>query len=87
MLNDSIVDVVAFNFDRNESDMSAYSSDEINELIKESNNVSFSVIDADADSIGKFANELDGGKKMWYTMLMWALIFLAIEILLIKYLK
>lgn len=87
LLSDSIIDVVAFNFDRNESDMSAFSSDEINALLKESNNTSFSVIDADADSIGKFANELDGGKKMWYTMLMWALIFLAIEILLIKYLK
>ncbi|MFN6378151.1 MAG: BatA domain-containing protein [Flavobacteriales bacterium] len=87
ILSDSVVDVVAFNYDRNESDMASFSTDEITEQLKEANLNMFSVIDADTDSIGKFANELDTGKKMWYTMLVWALIFLAIEILLIKYLK
>jgi len=82
---DSLIAKLSFNFDRKESDLVAIPANEVQDKIDELELKRVSIIDTSSESIGKFADEIDGGKKMWYTMLVWALIFLAIEILLIKY--
>jgi hypothetical protein len=85
MLMDSLIAKLSFNFDRKESDLVAIPANEVQDKIDELELKRVSIIDTSSESISKFADEIDGGKKMWYTMLVWALIFLAIEILLIKY--
>ncbi|MFN9801141.1 MAG: hypothetical protein ACK54P_14080, partial [Bacteroidota bacterium] len=44
-----------------------------------------SVITGDIQTIGAQATELEEGRTYWWTMVIWALIFLAAEVLLIKY--
>lgn len=87
LLDDSLRDILSFNFDRRESDMKALRSDDIEDWIHSSGFVNVSVIRGDSESIGKIASDLNEGRQLWHTMIIWTLIFLAIEILLIKYLK
>jgi len=74
-----------FNYDRRESDTRAISAEDVTTeaAARGWNNVS--VIEGDLQTIGKMATELEEGKQYWWSMIIWALIFLAIEVLLIKY--
>lgn len=87
VLGDSLRDVFSMNYDRRESDLSAFTTDAINDWIVSQDLKNVSIVESDDEGIGKIATDLNDGKKMWYTLIVWTLIFLAIEILLIKYLK
>lgn len=85
LLADSMVSVLSFNFSRKESNTETYDIETVREQITESGLKSVRVIESSSNSIGKFAEEIDSSKKFWMTMIIWTLIFLAIEILLIKF--
>ncbi|MBL7944224.1 MAG: BatA domain-containing protein [Flavobacteriales bacterium] len=76
---------LAFNYDRDESATYTYSNDELNSILTASALSDAAVLTSDAASIRKGALELNEGKKLWWTCVVWALIFLAIEVLLIKF--
>lgn len=84
-LGDSLIAVLSFNYSRTESDTKAFDIFEMQDKVNELGITTIDIIESSSDSIGKFAEEIEGGKKLWFTMIIWALIFLAIEILLIKY--
>lgn len=82
---DSTVAVLSFNYRRLESATAVADTKEIMEFALNNGWMNWSVLDGSLESIGKSAAEIESGKKYWYSMIVWALIFLAIEILLIKF--
>jgi len=79
------VDELSFNYNRLESDSRSLSVDEAKEQISSNGWSNWSVLSGDVESIAASADEIKDGKKYWFTMIVWALILLAIEILLIKF--
>lgn len=77
---------LAFNYNRQESDLSTYNSEEIEEIIH-SSNFNAKVVSTTNTSVESALNELNIGKKYWKYCIILALLFLAAEIALIKLLK
>jgi hypothetical protein len=76
---------LAFNNSRAESENSVMPVADILSEAQQQGWKNWSALDGEADSISKAATELENGKKYWYTMIVWALILLAVEVLLIKF--
>lgn len=77
---------LSFNYNRLESDLSTFSLDELkDQAINYSLNSS--IIDTNSASIKSAFNEIKNGKKYWKLCIILALLFLAIEIALIKLFK
>ncbi len=76
---------LAFNYDRKESDNRAISDDKVTEQLDQAGFYNWSLLKGDMESIAAGAGEIGEGTKLWLTMIVWALIFLAIEVLLIKF--
>ena len=76
---------LAFNFDRAESHNETISIEEFEQKISDQNLTNWSVLETELESIGAEANAIEGSHKYWLSLIIWALIFLAIEILLIKF--
>lgn len=77
---------LAYNYNRLESDLTDYSIEEINDLAI-SNQLNMAVIGSENTSIKSAINDLQNGKKYWKICIILALLFLAIEIALIKLFK
>jgi hypothetical protein len=78
---DSVVSVMAFNDNRSESDLSYYSSAELNKIIPDKGNV----IEATKGSVKDIVSRADFGVQLWKLCIILALIFLAAEIVLTRY--
>jgi hypothetical protein len=87
LLGDSVVAGVSFNLDRTESDTRSYTVSEITELLTQSGLTNWMVLDMEAEHLAGSAETLADGRTYWYSLIVFALIFLAIEILLIKFWK
>jgi hypothetical protein len=74
--------VLGFNYSRKESLMDYYSLNEATQLLSEVKNLS--ILDAELQSLKRQVQELDEGIKLWYLLIILTLVFLALEILLIK---
>ena len=79
------VGVASFNYSRSESALDTYSKGGFREALDAANLGAFSILDGDLETLRKQVAELDSGFQMWYSFIILALIFLAIEILLIKF--
>ena len=78
---------VALNLPRRESDLRAYTADELQALITERGLTSFSVLTDSANDLSLRLNELDQGRKLWKWFILFALLFLAAEVFLIRYVR
>jgi len=78
---DSIVSVMAFNDNRSESDLSYYTPVELDKILPDKGNV----IQANKGSIKDIVSQTDFGVQLWKLCIILALIFLAVEILLTRY--
>jgi hypothetical protein len=87
LLGDSVVAGVSFNLDRTESETRSYSVNEINDALSKSGLSNWMVLDMEAEHLGGSAETLADGRTYWYSLIIFALIFLAIETLLIKFWK
>jgi len=76
---------VGLNYAGLESDTRTFSTEEINESISSAGLSNFAVIDAGTESIGKLATEKTEETTYWYGLIVAAMIFLALEVLLIKF--
>lgn len=86
VLDGKVERLVAFNHDNKESMMDFYSVDELKSIFKGNKNVQiFDKID-DADFVKTFKDQ-NFGEALWKYFLVAALIFLAIEILLVRLMK
>lgn len=72
----------AFNYDRSESDLTYYTTGELQKLLNSKN---ISVLDAPADAVGKAIEVENSGQKLWKYCIWLALLFLGLEVLLIRY--
>lgn len=76
---------LSFNYDRTESDTRTTTAEDIQSIISSNNWTNWQVLNGNLETIAAGANALAEGKKFWYTLIVMALIFLAIEVLLIKF--
>jgi hypothetical protein len=78
---------IAFNYNRNESALAYYNSDELKDQISKSNYLNINVLENSEQKLTQTLTELDQGKKLWKLCVVLALLFLAIEVLLLRYMK
>ncbi|HRP60764.1 MAG TPA: hypothetical protein PK833_10865, partial [Vicingus sp.] len=74
---------LAYNYNRLESDLTNYSAEEITDLAI-SNQLNLAVVESKNASLKSAINELQNGTTYWKICIILALLFLAIEIALIK---
>lgn len=81
-LDDNNLQQLAFNFDRQESDLSVLTNEQITDRIK---NDGVNIIDADSqDNISEYVGQKDKGLVLWKWFLIGALIFLLLESILVR---
>lgn len=84
VLNEEKVKTLAFNFDRLESNLDYFNVSELNEEFGENVNILDNSLNAD---LGNLIKEKDQGITYWRLCLMLALLFLAIETMLLRFWK
>ncbi len=85
--NSDLIGGVSFNFNRNESDLTCYLSLALKEKAEEENWANVKVLEPGAQSITQSLIESEQGRKLWKLCIILALLFLAVEILLLRYMK
>jgi preprotein translocase subunit SecG len=80
---DSVVSVMAFNDNRNESDLQYYTAADLDKILPDKGNV----IEATKGSVKDIVSQADFGVQLWKLCIILALIFLAVEILLTRFYK
>ncbi len=83
-LNNDTLALLALDLDRHESDLTAYTTEELKALLTQQGLTSFSVIEGGAGDLSLRLNELDQGRKLWKWFILFALLFLAAEVILIR---
>ncbi len=83
-LADSVVATVGLNYSRAESVLDAYAIENWATALESAGWPRYAVLTTNLETISKTIEELDEGKKLWLTFLIVALVFLIIEVLLIK---
>ena len=78
---------LAFNYDRKESNLASFSKNELSEMIKKSDWKRAHLIEASAGNMQASLAEIGGGTRLWKVFILLTLLFLGIEIILIRFLK
>jgi len=78
---------ISFNYDRKESELKSCSISEIESLIKEKDLKKFNVLDLKNKPVSKVLEELNQGIRFWKIFVILALLFIAIEAALLRFLK
>ena len=78
---------LAFNFDRKESDMNFYSKEELQKQVDEKGFKNIRIIEPNEKNIANTIQEEKDGKQLWKLFLILALVFLALEIIIIRLFK
>lgn len=81
--NDTLA-LLALDLARQESDLTAYTPEELKAAITQQGLSSFRVIEGGTDDLSLRLNELDQGRKLWKWFILLALLFLAAEVILIR---
>lgn len=76
---------VSLNYDRKESQTETWNGDELAARLTPGTQAQ--VMDGNAESLGKTIREMDSGKQLWKLAVFLTLLFIAIEILLLRFLK
>lgn len=83
----ALVAVESFNFNRKESDLSVYSPSELTEISSKYGNSKINVIETEGKDLSHSIAQLNEGKRLWKYCIILVLVFLAIEILLIRFFR
>ncbi len=84
LADNKLISSVAYNYDRRESDLSRFSADELKSIADQSGNFTVSLIDGDKDLTHSITSQNEG-KRLWKYCIWLALLFLAAEVLIIRY--
>lgn len=87
LMEDRLVDIVSFNYSRKESNPECYTAGELESMIDSIGLTNFTVLNS---SINNFSTDFEtttSGVELWRWFLLLALIFIAIEIILIRFFK
>lgn len=80
-----LITIQSFNYDRKESNLNCYTGSELEEIISKTGNQKISMIEIEAGQLTHTLTQLEEGTRLWKYFIIFALIFLAIEILLIRF--
>ena len=86
-INAEAIKGLAFNYNRDESEIEQYKPDNIEVIIEENNLVNFSIVEESKELLTKSIQEKNSGKQLWRYFIMLALIFLSLEIVGIRLFK
>ena len=86
-LNDTIYQVFAFNFNRNESQMEFLNNDRLNELLSASRLRYFEILNTAENNISAVVNSLQKENDLWKLFIIFALLILLAEILILRFWK
>ena len=75
---------LSFNYDRKESDLKAYQTEQLQALISDLNLKNVSVLENDGISLTKAVSDINKGTRFWKLFIILALAFLAAEIAIIR---
>lgn len=78
---------ISFDFNRKESNLNAYSNNELLLEINRFNYFNFNILNTTYNNLTSTLKELDQGKKLWKLCIILALLFLATEIILLRFMK
>ncbi len=81
-LRDSLIQIASFNFNRSESISNKLQNDELAEVFADSD---FAISETSSEQLGRTITEQRLGKRFWKLCIILCLIFLAIEILLLRF--
>lgn len=82
-----IISTLAFNYNRNESDLTYFNSTELEEKIKISQLKNTSVVQNANANISEIFNEIQNGKQLWKQCILFALFFILAEVLVSRFMK
>ena len=85
--NVKLVDKIAFNYSKKESNTITYNTSELENYLTENNIQNIKVISTTNNNLRNTIKEQQTGKEFWKLALLLSLVFFAIEILLIKLIK
>ncbi|MBT3383852.1 MAG: hypothetical protein HN778_00015 [Prolixibacteraceae bacterium] len=85
--NNEIFSALAFNYNRNESDLKYFSSTELNEKIEIAGLQNVSVVQNTDRNFSEIFDEIQNGKQLWKLSILLALFFILIEVLIIRFWK
>ena len=86
-LGDSIISSISFNYNRSESNSDRLTQENLTENLEKSGIKHYNILNGAKKDLRQEVNQLDEGKPFWKYFIIAALLFLLIEILLIRYLK
>jgi hypothetical protein len=78
---------LAFNFSRKESNLTCYTVDELSKILANKASKNLSLIESSQSDISKQIQQDASGKKLWKLFILFALLFIAVEISLLRFLK
>ncbi len=78
---------LSFNFNRKESDLNCYNAEELNGQLTSKNFNNVRVIETGSQSMQQALMDIEQGKKLWKWCIVLALLFLATEALLLRFMK
>jgi len=84
--SDQLIDIIAFNYQSNESNISTYQINELERIIKNKKTASIKIIDEEITQLKQKIKKIDK-KEFWRILIILALIFFFLEVTLIKLLK
>ena len=82
-----LVTGLSYNFNRKESDLNCYSVDDLKKQLSAKNISNINVLEATAQSLTQSLSEAEQGKKLWKLCIILALLFLAIEVMILRFMK
>lgn len=87
LLENQKVASLSFNFDRNESDLNFLNKTDLEQLIEKNGWRNVAVLEAMSGNLAQTIQKLNKGIQLWKWFILFTLVFLGIEILLIKFYK
>ncbi|HXC06712.1 MAG TPA: hypothetical protein VNZ86_18270, partial [Bacteroidia bacterium] len=87
LANKEQIDGLSFNYNRRESDVSTLDPAGLKEALAKAGLNNFSLIETGQKDLKSLLSEIDQGKKLWKWCILLALLFLAVEIALLRLLK
>lgn len=85
--NDQPLQALSFNFDRKESNPACLNAGQINNFINENNLTNISVVDVQGNNLTYTIQAVNEGSKLWKLCILLSLVFILVEILLIRFYK
>lgn len=85
--NDRLLGGIAFNYNRTESDPDCFSAEEVGRQIEAGGFHNIKVMGTEEKSLTQTLSELNEGKKLWKLCVIFALAFLGMEVLLLRFWK